>query len=101
MFLMAMESPLQHKYRDVENYSCFQDIKPKSRKAADATNWAITNPARCPSSQRLMASSRKPPEIVKYHQANMRVRSGFFNGVTCPNPMKPYAFPCCEAPRDL
>ena len=39
--------------------------------------------------------------MVKYHQANMRVRRGFFTAVTCPNPMKAYAFPCCEAPLDL
>jgi len=34
--------------------------------------------------------------MVKYHQANMRVRSGFLTPVRCPNPMKPYVFPLAD-----
>jgi len=39
--------------------------------------------------------------MVKYHHANMRVRSGFFTEVRYANPMKPYVFLCCEGPLDL
>ena len=59
-------------------YSFPHDIQPNSRNAAAAANCASTNPARCPSSNRFIASNMNPPAMVKYHQANMRVRRGFF-----------------------
>jgi hypothetical protein len=38
---------------------------------------------------------------VKYHQANMRVLSGFFIPVLRSNPMKSFALPSCRLPQVL